>query len=535
MLEALCIEEAALPSEAKPPLRDLVPVLVRGVEVGLFDSANIQRLLDELDTAPDMLLPDLMPQLQIIAYHAWKAGRTGLSMRIVMTCLAWFLRNSSDTGTITVLTQTVQQMQGGDEGQFPVETIHAVALRGFEAHEESWRLDKDAVGSGVRVFEIGDKHNERYRYRHGFTPLIRSRPPTTRFHGWLKQMNPAVLNASGRQLLRDAFPFFTQLTLEEQIARTERLAALGIALNADDKAELATLRELAAQSVPVDISRHRRFAGGDGMLPRSCYYTLCRDKRGDDCYCLSRELFAYVDYRVPGFVYVGDSTSTRLVAALRTTIRAKHGYCVIWVLMLPPTDPKALSIYRSYYRDLFALLGNDADTQAFALEAQVVKTVIDNVLDLRLPEIQRWFFHHFKDGDGHFLIKDGGTATEFFDLVPTLMDPALGGTGETHAIGSWLRSSGVDALIYPSARSDVSVVIRDGELQQWQGWNLIDYRTARKLPATETIRNSRGWPDFHQPGVRLSVAGGQLAGSWRTDGVQVRHDELRTQIEGFTR
>jgi hypothetical protein len=33
--------------------------------------------------------------------------------------------------------------------------------------------------------------------------------------------------------------------------------------------------------------------------------------------------------------------------------------------------------------------------------------------------------------------------------------------------------------------------------------------------------------------VRLSVAGGQLAGSWRVDGVQVRHDELRAQIEGM--
>lgn len=73
-----------MPSEAQPSPRDLIPLLVGGMELGLFDSANIQRVLEELDTTPGTLLPDLMPQLQIIAYHAWKAGRTGLSLRVVM-------------------------------------------------------------------------------------------------------------------------------------------------------------------------------------------------------------------------------------------------------------------------------------------------------------------------------------------------------------------------------------------------------------------------------------------------------------------
>ena len=52
-------------------------------------------------------------------------------------------------------------------------------------------------------------------------------------------MKPAVLNASGRQLFRDVFPMFTQLTYEEQVTGTERLAELGIAVNAEDEAALA--------------------------------------------------------------------------------------------------------------------------------------------------------------------------------------------------------------------------------------------------------------------------------------------------------
>jgi hypothetical protein len=526
-------EGIALSSEAQPAPRDLVPLLVTGLELGFFDSANMQRVLEELDNAPGALLPDLIGELQIIAFHTWKAGRTGLSLRIIMTSLAWFLRNPGDDEMVEVLTQVVRTIQGTEETQLPAETIQAAALGGFVTGDESWRLDADAVGSAVPVIEIGDTKHERHRYQQGFTPLIRSRLPTTRFHGWLKQMNPAVLNASGRQLFRDVFPMFTQLTYEEQVARTERLAELGIAPNAEDEAALAYARELAEQSVPVQVPRHRRFAGGDGMLPRGCYSSLCHDAGGDDDHCLSRELLAYVDYQVPAFVYVGDSTSARLVEAIGAPIRARPGYCAIWVVMAPPVEPGALAIYQSYYRDLLGLVGNDSGPQAFAVEAQVTETVIDKVLDLRLPETQRWFFSHFKDGDGHFLEKDGRPAIGFFDLVPTLMDPALGGTAETHAIGSWLRSSGVDALIYPSARSDVSVTIRDGELLDWRGWNLIDYRTAREFPARETTRSSSGWPDFRQPGVRLSVAGGQLAGSWRVDGVQVRHDELRAQIEGM--
>lgn len=522
-------------SGAQPAPRDLVPLLVTVLELGAFDSAILQRVLEELDTAPDTLLPDLIMQLQIIAFHTWKAGRTGLSLRIIMTSLAWYLRNPVDAEMVDVLTKVVRTIGETDETELPAETIHAAALAGLATGDESWRLDADAFGSAVPVIDIGDTQNQRQRYQRGFTPLIRSRLPFTRFHGWLKQMKPAVLNASGRQLFRDVFPMFTQLTYEEQVTRTERLAELGIAVNAEDEAALAVARELTENSVPVQVPRHRRFAGGDGMLPRGCYSSLCHDAGGDDDHCLSRELFAYVDYRIPAFVYVGDSTSARLVEAVGAPIRARPGYCVIWVLIAPPVDPEPLAVYRSYYRDLLAMVGNDSGIQAFALEAEVTETVIDKVLDLRLPETQRWFFDHFKDGDGHFLEKDGRPAVNFFHLVPTLMDPALGGTAETHAIGSWMRSSGVDALIYPSARSDVSVTIRDGELAGWQGWNLVDYRTAREFPATETTQSSRGWPDFRKAGVRLSVARGKLAGSWRVDGVQVLHDERRAQIEGMAR
>jgi hypothetical protein len=532
MPDALREREVAMSRDGEPNARDLVSVLIRGTELGLLDNANLERVLVELETSPGALLPELMPQLQVIAFHVWQSGYDGPSLRMVMACLAWYLRNGDDPDTIMVLTETVREIQPPGKERLSSEVIHATALQGYDAtHRESWRLDDQAPGPPRPVVELGDEHSERYRFPQGFTSLIRSRPPTTRFHGWLKHMDPAVLNSIGRQVFRDVFPLFGEPTVDEYLLRTGRLAALGIALTDEDEAELDAIRRLREESIPVEIRRHRRYAGGDGMLPRGCYSSVCRDARGDDGYCLSRELFAYVDRRVPGFVYVGDSTSAKLVDSLRTSVRAKPGYCVTWVLILPPNEPDAVPVYHAYYHDLFEMQGG-GDAHAVALESKVVETVIDNVLDLRLPVTQQWFFQHFRNGDGHFLTKDGGTATEFYDLVPTLMDPTLGGRPETHAIGSWLRSSGVDALIYPSARSNASVDIHNGKLVAWHGWNLVDYRRARDLPALELIRSPRSWPGFDQHGVRLSVAGGHRSGSWRVEGVQRRHDELRAHFEG---
>jgi hypothetical protein len=53
-----------------------------------------------------------------------------------------------------------------------------------------------------------------------------------------------------------------------------------------------------------------------------------------------------------------------------------------------------------------------------------------------------------------------------------------GGNGATRIAGQWLRSLGADALVFPSARSNSYVEVRDGEVDAFSGWNLVDYRAA---------------------------------------------------------
>ena len=108
---------------------------------------------------------------------------------------------------------------------------------------------------------------------------------------------------------------------------------------------------------------------------------------------------------------------------------------------------------------------------------QVVEITFDRLIDLRMPATRQWFvteFTRLKNIDPPFpVFPFAGPLDDFKDLLPTLLSQGLGGgNGPTQVAGYWLRRLGAEALIFPSARVDVSVSILNGELQDWYGWNL---------------------------------------------------------------
>jgi hypothetical protein len=525
------------PQRPKPQLvRELIPQLNHGLELGMYDNNILQKVFAELDSSPETLLPDAADALQVTAFLLWKCGRSAFARRLLFTCLAWYLKNSKDQVMIELITGNLKHIYEKEGHPATVEQIHDAAIDERFGQEESWRLDISGFDAKPVVeISAGIISEQRTRYSAGFTPSIKPRMPLTTFRGWLKRLDPAVLNAMGKQTIKHVFLFFGAPTPDDFLDRADRLTALGVKLGEADLADVATLRDLTRAGVETKIVRHRRFSGGDGLLPRGCYTSICKDSAGNDDGSMSRELLAYVDLRIPGLVYAGDSTSEKLTAFLRNPPRPLPGYCVEYVFLIAPQIPEQKVIFDSFYGELLAAAGDvDRPIHAFVFETRVDESTIEGVIDLRLPRTQEWFFEHFKNGDGHFLTKNVGTAREFYDLVPTLMHPAIGGSEVTHAIGSWMRSSGVNALIYPSARSDASVDIRNGELVASHGWNLVDYRGASALPATELTKSVGGWPDFLQPTGFLQVAnGGELAGSWKVTGLQIDYDKMRRQIEGL--
>jgi hypothetical protein len=517
-------------------IRESLPLLNRGLEIGSCDNAALGKVFSELDSAPETLLPDAMRILAHTGFLLFKSGRGEFAKRLLFTCLAWYLKNSKDQEEISSITKSLQYVFDKEGNPWSVEDIHNAAEAGRFGHAASSRTDIAGLKHPKRVINIADGKvtTGRTRFVGGITPTISSKLPLTTFHGWLKRLDPKVLNATGRLTLEQVFPTFGEPTPEQHLARSERLMALNVALSEEDRADLAMMRQFITEGIPFKMRRHRRYSGGDGLLPRGCYSSVCKDAAGNDGGSLSRELFAYIDPRVPGTVYIGDSTSARLNAAIGNSIVVMPGFCAVYVLLLAPQERAARAIFDEIYGPMLERTGGRGEMlSAIAFETRVDTCTIENVIDLRLPHTRQWFFDNFKNGDGHFLIKSGGTARDFYDLVPTLMHPTLGGNDVTNGIGSWMRSSGVNGLVFPSARSDASVTIEDGELVNWRGWNFVDYRTSRDLPATEVTNSAGGWPNFVQPGAQISVASdGRSAGSFDITGLQGRYDNLREQFEG---
>jgi hypothetical protein len=192
---------------------------------------------------------------------------------------------------------------------------------------------------------------------------------------------------------------------------------------------------------------------------------------------------------------------------------------------------------------------NDKPVFLYRFPYKVFQKTIENVIDLRYPFVQEWFFDTFRipsEETDACLLDDYPDPTiaysrfhlgnirapvpeTFWKMLPTLMNPDLGGgnpgtTGSTVLwIGHWMRQNQVGAFIYPSARCDVTVLFQNGELEQFYGWNLVDFEDTAPYEGRVrfiTFEHSPwAWVDF-EDGVKLHLApAGEMAGSFKVDGM----------------
>ena len=92
-----------------------------------------------------------------------------------------------------------------------------------------------------------------------------------------------------------------------------------------------------------------------------------------------------------------------------------------------------------------------------------------NVFDLRLPKAQDWLAQQYPDA-----VLGGG----FQFLIPTLLDPHLGGSAFHNSLGAWLRANGCNGMVYPSARRNFRVASTDECVHDFAGWNFVLYANA---------------------------------------------------------
>ena len=312
--------------------------------------------------------------------------------------------------------------------------------------------------------------------------------------------------------------------------------------------------------VEEDLDPPRRFAGLP-LMPRNRYYSICKDSSGDDGETLANELRAYRDPLITGRVGVADLMSEQLFGLPRPALAV--------IIYEVEKVPFAKQILES--RSQASKGGKDLLILEYPCE--VVTTQIERVIDLRTIAAQKWFFEQFsKETDDGLITWVLGRAlskeipeelrknldkesvtivsrfqrkacappkpSDFFAMLPTLMNPEQGGGiaseggGILEAIGTWMRHNEVGALIYPSARSDVSVKLESEAIVSYRGWNIIDYRGTRRndIKPHYIVQSPWAWAGFQQ-GIHIEVETKDVIrkGSFQINGIRAH---LKRDYEG---
>ena len=306
----------------------------------------------------------------------------------------------------------------------------------------------------------------------------------TSFSGHLKSADLSSMPLDSRRSLEIAFP--------------------GFFLNTAWSATESALRQ--PDPTTRQSPRRRRFSGctcSAKPLPPNRYFSLSNEN-GTDNEVLGKELVAYTDPKIHGRAFIFDLSDNEAALAMND---GKTEY-TLKVLYIPQTLVKSRRNPFTRIIDRFrSPKGNGV--ALFSIPYRVETVSLHRVVDLRLPRVRAWFYDRYKKGDNIFFRKSPHSdlgRNDFFDMWPTLCSPQLGGNLITDAIGASLRSIGVNALIYPSARANHCVHVEGGDLVNWVGWNLVDYRDQtfdRADCSTPMIVDNNNWSGKHLPHVRL--------------------------------
>jgi len=381
------------------------------------------------------------------------------------------------------------------------------------------------------------------------------RTPFRTFNGFLKQHAQESLSDTEQGLFESLFPAFEGTS------------------EADDAYQNAIKNPLASALAPLiefapGERRPRRFSGYD--LPRKRYSALCEDASGNDSQTLAHELRAYRNPVDLGMVEVLDLATGAELQIRDVTVSLAAQLAVAVLIHEPQLLPARFRTLD--FQQVPGLKGTPLFIYKFPY--RVTHCKIEKTIDLRFPDVQAWFYRTFRElpdalklgsaaglggsptiAHSQFHLGNGVPAVpdSFWAMLPTLMNPDIGGgspadTGSTLlSIGHWMRQNKVAALIYPSARCDAATQVQNGDLKNWRGWNLVDYRDSPLTNGPSHVFTFALSPwawDGLPPDVQLHVAGPQspYAGSfavehmvdyWSEDyGGQVKALEISRSIHG---
>jgi hypothetical protein len=282
------------------------------------------------------------------------------------------------------------------------------------------------------------------------------------------------------------------------------------------------------------VRRRRRFAGAFG-LPAGRYYTLSHDERGDDGGTLLRELAAYADPvkggvifdavdGIRGIGFRGQQVDPEAAITLRMTVPIEA---------CRRHNPQILQAWLDFFEQPIPSANVSLlVTLPYSVEYQE----ISDVLDLRDIAAQDWLVNSFAIPEHDFLVKqDRASISSFLQMLPALVALDMGGNGITDSVGAYLRWMRAGGLVYPSARSDCFVSYNELKLEDFIGWNFVDYRDAGLSQPQLVTDMSSGW-DAPVPATTSveTISDGPHRRSWKLSGTsQFTRQELHNKANAF--
>jgi hypothetical protein len=335
-------------------------------------------------------------------------------------------------------------------------------------------------------------------------------PPLSTFTGVLKQVATADMCDRTRRVFTYFFPRFETLNWAPGESETPERPILW-------------LTGQGGLDFHYGGVRQRRFAG-DHTLPRGSYWTVHSALAEGTFSAISefreennqiiRELFAY------------NEPYCRLdPELLDSTVDIEKVKKVQEIGLAKITRPSLLHIIYPHFKGVLpTALGIDpGQTTIIEYPLRISPVTIPDVLDLRLPPAAAWLVDFCVSRNSTVarvldLKNPPSPAAYFAGLLYFLLDQGTGGELPLlQDIGAWLRSNGVAGLVFPSARCDSGVVIQDGELTSWWGFNYVDYRGAPPVELNDNFGAIRV-PNMER--IQFKVAPEpERWGSWNVEGV----------------
>jgi hypothetical protein len=344
--------------------------------------------------------------------------------------------------------------------------------------------------------------------------MTASDAPCSQYEGWLKQVAVSDLNELTLFALDFACPLFRALDDRHSHIPHDTRAVAPIMMYG-----------LGSKVGYVGRGRERRFAG-DSSLGRERYWTIANGPHGDDEGTLLSELLAYYSHRNRTLVSAFDCThNDSAFPDTRGSERPTETSPTV-ILKFGPQSPNPFTN---------ALGLENVSSMGIKIPLRILHVSIPRCIDLRLPEAQDWFLTYFVDMElssqanaskatGLYVLLNDRPNT-FGGLLPILLQSEHGGGHPfIQGVGAWLRSHGVDALIYPSARCNSSVSVVDGRVHSYSGWNLVDYRGANATSWQQHFGRTLTWRNkLIEHSVEINyTASGPEKGSWSTQGIAER-------------